>query len=499
MTPYEKLHQHFARLNDLYHVGAVAQWDEAAMMPAGGGDARGQALATLDGVTHQMLTDPRIGEWLAAADSATLEPWQAANLREMQRNYRDATCLPESLVERRTLANSRCEQAWRVHRAENNWQAMAPLLEDVVALAREEAAARAAVNGMSLYDSLLDSYEPGMTCAQLDPLFAELKAFLPGLLDATIERQQQQPAQLPEGPFTIEEQRALGLAMMRTLGFDFEHGRLDVSHHPFCGGVPSDVRITTRYNTEGFTQALMGVIHETGHALYEQGLPAEWQSQPVGQALSTAGHESQSLLMEMQACRSQEFLHYLTPHLQGSFAAAQPRAAAWQEDNLYRLFTHVKRGYIRVDADEVSYPLHVILRYEIERQLIEGELEVAGIPEAWDARMQSYLGLSTAGNYRDGCLQDVHWPAGLFGYFPTYTLGAMSAAQLFAAARQALPDMLAQLAEGNFCALLGWLREHVHSQGKFLDYNALMQRATGETLQSSYFRAHLEARYLGKS
>jgi len=472
MTPYEKLHQHFARLNDLYHVGAVAQWDEAAMMPVGGGAARGQALATLDGVTHQMLTDPRIAEWLAAATDETLPPWQAANLREMQRSYRDATCLPESLVERRTLANSRCEQAWRVHRGENNWQAIAPLLEDVVALAREEAAARAAVSGMSLYDSLLD---------------------------ATIEQQQQQPAQPPEGPFTIDEQRALGLAMMRTLGFDFEHGRLDVSHHPFCGGVPSDVRITTRYNTEGFTQALMGVIHETGHALYEQGLPAEWQSQPVGQALSTAVHESQSLLMEMQACRSPEFLHYLTPHLQRSFAAAQPRAAAWQEDNLYRLFTHVKRGYIRVDADEVSYPLHVILRYEIERQLIEGELEVSGIPEAWDARMQSYLGLSTAGNYRDGCLQDVHWPAGLFGYFPTYTLGAMSAAQLFAAARQALPDMPAQLAEGNFCALLGWLREHVHSQGKFLDYNALMQRATGETLQSSYFRAHLEARYLGEN
>ena len=233
MTPYDKLHKHFARLNDLYHVGAIAQWDEAAMMPTGGGDARGQALATLDGITHQMLTDPQLGEWLAAAETATLAPWQAANLREMHRSYRDATCVPESLVERRALANSRCEQAWRVHRAENNWQAMAPLLEEVVALAREEAAARSAVNGMSLYGSLVDSYEPGMTCAQLDPLFAELKAFLPGLLDAVIEKQARHPAVLPEGPFPIEEQRALGLEMMRTLGFDFEHGRLDVSHHPF--------------------------------------------------------------------------------------------------------------------------------------------------------------------------------------------------------------------------------------------------------------------------
>ena len=496
MTPYDKLHKHFARLNDLYHVGAIAQWDEAAMMPTGGGDARGQALATLDGITHQMLTDPQLGEWLAAAETATLAPWQAANLREMHRSYRDATCVPESLVERRALANSRCEQAWRVHRAENNWQAMAPLLEEVVALAREEAAARSAVNGMSLYGSLVDSYEPGMTCAQLDPLFAELKAFLPGLLDAVIEKQARHPAVLPEGPFPIEEQRALGLEMMRTLGFDFEHGRLDVSHHPFCGSVPSDVRITTRYETEGFTQALMGVIHETGHALYEQGLPAQWRSQPVGQALSTAMHESQSLLMEMQACRSREFLHFLTPHLQRCFSTASAGSTTWQEDNLYRLFTRVNRGYIRVYADEVSYPLHVILRYEIERELIEGTLDVAGIPDAWDTRMQAYLGLSTAGNYRDGCLQDVHWPAGLFGYFPTYTLGAMSAAQLFAAARRSLPELPAQLAEGNFCALLGWLREQVHSQGKFLDYNALMQQATGSPLQSSWFRAHLEARYL---
>lgn len=496
MTSYNQLHTHFARLNDLYHVGAVAQWDEAAMMPIGGGETRGQALATLDGITHGMLTDSRIGAWAAAAQGESLSTWQQANLREMQRSYHNATCVPADLVERSTLATSRCEQAWRQYRPENNWQAMVPLLENVVALAREEARARSAVTGMALYDTLLDSYEPGMTCAQLDPLFNELKEFLPGLLDEVIERQAQHPPLLPEGPFAIEEQRQVGLEMMRTLGFNFEHGRLDVSHHPFCGGVPSDVRITTRYSNDGFVASLMGVIHETGHALYEQGLPAAWQAQPVGQALSTAVHESQSLIMEMQACRSREFLHFLTPHLQRGFTAAQPQSPAWQEENLYRLFTRVQRGFIRVDADEVSYPLHVILRYEIERELIEGTLEVAGIPEAWDMRMQAYLGLSTAGNYRDGCLQDVHWPAGLFGYFPTYTLGAMTAAQLFAAAKRTAPAVPAQLAEGNFSTLLGWLREHVHGQGKFLDYTALMQRATGEALKSSHFRAHLRARYL---
>ncbi len=498
MHHYQQLQRHFARLSDLAHVQAIAGWDEAAMMPAGGGEARGQALATLEVVMHGMLTDPRVGEWIEGASDEQLDTWQRANLREMARSYRESTCMPEALVERKKLATSRCEQAWRRYRAENNWQAMAPLLQEVVTLAREEAAVRAEATGLSLYDALFDTYEPGMTCAKVDQLFADLKGFLPGLLDEVLERQAAEPLLVPEGSFSIEEQRQLGLEIMRTLGFDFEQGRLDVSHHPFCGGVPSDVRITTRYRTDDFVAALMGVIHETGHALYEQGLPVEWRQQPVGQALSMAMHESQSLLMEMQACRSQEFLHYLTPHLQKAFAMADPALRAWSEANLHRLYTRVQRGYIRVDADEVSYPLHVILRYELERDLIEGRMEVTEIPEAWDQRMQQYLGLSTAGNYSDGCLQDVHWPAGLFGYFPTYTLGAMTAAQLFATARRDIPELPQQLAGGHFGALLGWLRDRVHGQGKLLDYDGLMTRATGSALQARYFREHLEQRYLGR-
>lgn len=497
MNHYEQLQQHFVRLNDLAHVQAIAGWDEAAMMPTGGGEARGQALATLDVIMHGMVTDPRVGDWIEGASEEPLDPWQSANLREIARSYRQSTCMPADLVERQKLVTSRSEQAWRRYRAENNWQAMAPLLQEVVTLAREEAAVRANATGLSRYDALLDTYEPGMTCARVDPLFADLKGFLPGLLDEVLARQAAEPLLQPEGSFSIEEQRQLGLEIMRTLGFDFEHGRLDVSHHPFCGGVPSDVRITTRYRTDDFVGALMGVIHETGHALYEQGLPANWRQQPVGQALSMAMHESQSLLMEMQACRSREFLHYLTPHLQQAFAAADPSLPAWGEDNLYRLYTRVKRGYIRVDADEASYPLHVILRYEIERDLMEGRMEVTEIPEAWDQRMQQYLGLSTAGNYSDGCLQDVHWPAGLFGYFPTYTLGAMTAAQLFASARRDIPELLQQIASGNFCALLGWLRDSVHGQGKLLDYDGLMTQATGSSLQAQYFRDHLQQRYLG--
>lgn len=496
MSNYQKLHQHFARINDLHHVQAVAQWDEAAMMPAGGGEARGQALATLEVLIHGMVTEPGVADWMAGAAQESLAPWQQANVREIARLYRDATCMPADLVEQQTLATSRSEQAWRRFRAENNWQAMAPLLTEVVNLSRQEADVRAAASGLSRYDALLDTYEPDMTTARLDPLFAELKAFLPGLLDEILAQQEARPLLVPGGHFPIESQRLFGLEVMRTMGFDFDHGRLDISHHPFCGGVPADVRITTRYEANNFVPALMGVIHETGHALYEQGLPADWRDQPVGQALSSGMHESQSLLMEMQACRTREFIHYLTPKIQQAFAGGDATGPAWSEHNLHQLYTRVNRGYIRVDADEVTYPLHVILRYELERDLIEGRMEVRHIPDAWHERMQRYLGLSTEGNYRDGCLQDVHWPAGLFGYFPTYTLGAVTAAQLFSAAREQIPGLMNRIASGDFSALVTWLRTHVHQQGKFLGFDGLLTEATGSALDASYFHNHLRSRYL---
>ena len=293
----------------------------------------------------------------------------------------------------------------------------------------------------------------------------------------------------------MEKQRALGVEVMTAMGFDFAHGRLDISHHPFCGGVPEDVRITTRYNTDNFVQSLMGVIHETGHAMYEQGLPAGWRNQPVGAALSSGTHESQSLLMEMQACRTREFLQFLAPRAQRIFLGNESNDPAWGVDNLHRLYTRVERSYIRVDADEVTYPLHVILRYELEKQLIDGSLKVRDLPAAWDAKMREYLDVSTAGNFTDGCLQDVHWPAGLFGYFPTYTLGAMTAAQLFFAANAEIEGVPQAISQGQFASLLGWLREHVHGKGSFLAYDDLMREATGSTLDASYFKNHLLQRY----
>ena len=496
MSAYSELHQHFARIGDLSHAAAIVSWDEAAMMPKGGGKARGRAMATLGVTVHGMTADPKVADWLDAASAQNdLSDWQRANIREMRRVFELATCISPDLVEARSLATARCEQAWRQCRSENDWATMAPMLDEVIRIAREEAAARSAATGLGLYDAMLDTYEPGMRASRVEVLFDELKAFLPRFAREVIERQALNPPTPLLGPFPVDKQRDLGIAMMQALGFDFDHGRLDISHHPFCGGVPDDVRITTRYDEATFASSLMAVLHETGHAMYEQGLPAEWRGQPVGEALSMATHESHSLLMELPACRTAEFVSYMAPIAQRTFLGHEVDDLAWSSRNLLALCTRVEMGHIRVDADEVTYPLHVILRFEIERDLVEGRLEVRDLPEAWDEKMMAYLSLDTRGNYTDGCLQDVHWPAGLVGYFPTYSLGAMTAAQLFAAAGKALGDVLADIGRGDFSRLLGWLRDHVHGQGSKLGYDELLQRATGSELDAGYFRKHLEARY----
>ncbi|HBT4794851.1 TPA: carboxypeptidase M32 [Klebsiella quasipneumoniae subsp. similipneumoniae] len=491
-TPYQQLTRTFQRLSRFSHLSAIAGWDMFAMMPPGGSAARSEALAELGVLQHQILTDKKVGQWLQAARQQDLNDLEQANLREMQRQYDQAALLPESLVEAKSLAGSRCEHAWRSQRPANDWTGFAENLREVVRLSREEAQIRADARGGSRYDALLDIFEPDMTSARLDSLFADLKSWLPSLLRQAVDKQATRTLIAPQGPFPIPEQRELGLQAMRILGFDFDGGRLDISAHPFCGGAPQDVRITTRYNENDLLSALFGVIHETGHARYEQNLPRPWVDQPVGLARSTAIHESQSLFFEMQLGRSERFLNRLLPAVRERFGDRP----AFSEENFVAWNQRVKPGFIRVDADEVSYPAHVILRYEIERALIDGEIEVEDIPSLWDEKMQHWLGLSTTGNYRDGCMQDIHWTDGGFGYFPSYTLGAMYAAQLMAAARRALPTLDRDIAEGDFSALFDWLRQNIWQHGSRFTTSQLIQQATGEDLNSRYFRDHLTARYL---
>ena len=489
---YQELSRTFQRLARFGHLGAIASVDMQTTMPSGGSQARGEAMAELSVFMHELLTDKRLGGLFDAAGQESLNDVEQANLGEMQRAWRQATLLPASLVEAKSLAGSRCEHAWRSQRPANDWQGFSANLKEVVKLSREEAQLRADALGVSRYDALLDVFEPGMTSAQLDSTFGDLKSWLPDLLQKAVARQQATPIAQPVGPFAIESQKQLGLSVMATLGFDFNHGRLDVSAHPFCGGVPEDVRITTRYNENDFLSALMGVIHETGHARYEQNLPQQWRGQPVALARSTAMHESQSLFMEMQLGRSHAFLQHIHPQV----VALMGDQPALERNNFIRLTQRVKPGFIRVDADELSYPAHVILRYEIERALIEGEIEVEDIPALWDEKMQQSLGIDTSGNYRDGCMQDIHWTDGAFGYFPTYTLGAMYAAQLFQAVKRAIPQVDEFIQQGELQPVFDWLQQNIWQHGSRFPTQQLLINATGEALNPHYFRQHLEQRYL---
>lgn len=498
-TEYERLQGHFRRVGQLDEVQAIVEWDQAVNMPAGAGQSRAESMANLASLRHELLTQAWLPDVIEKAlEEPDLGFWELANVTEMQRACRRARAVPNQLVEESAKADKTSEQAWRRYRAENNFADFAPFLERVVELKREVAQALADALGCSPYDALLDTYEPGASAERIDATFAELKAFLPEFTDQVIEYQRASPAHQPQGPFVVEQQRQLADRMMRATGFEMTSGRLDVSHHPFCGGVPRDVRITTRYDEADFTSSLMGVLHEAGHGKYEQGLPHHWEHQPVGVARGMLIHESQSLLQEMQVCRSQPFLKFAVSHFREAFeeqAAAQPEA--FTLENLHRLYTRVERSLIRVDADEVTYPAHVILRYELERDMLRGSLAVKELPDAWDAQMQSLLSLSTSGNDRDGCLQDVHWPCGAFGYFPLYTLGAVAAAQLFERASQELSNLSEQIARGEFDELNSWLGEKVWSRASSVSTEQLLVDATQRPLDPACFIRHLKRRYLG--
>jgi carboxypeptidase Taq len=492
MTAYRELEQRFQRLGAIEQAISVLHWDTAAIMPGGGAAARAEQLATLRLIAHQHLIAPEIDGLLAEAETDDLGQWQRANLREMRRRWLHATAVPGALVEAESRACSECEAVWRRGRLENDFAAVLPGLERILHIEREIAVVKAERLGTSPYEALLDQYEPGASVAEIDRLFDEIGGFLPDLIESALNRQAAVPSAPPCGPFPIETQRRLAMRLMERIGFDFAHGRLDISAHPFCGGTPDDVRITTRYNENDFARALMGVLHETGHALYQRGLPAEWRLQPVGRARGMAMHESQSLLLEMQVCRSRAFLAYAAPIIREAFGGHGPE---WEVNALYRRQIRVRRGFIRVDADEVTYPAHVILRYRLERAMLAGDLDPADLPCAWAAAMREMLGVAPD-NDREGCLQDIHWYDGNWGYFPTYTLGALIAAQLFEAARRDVPGLLQAIAEGAFAPLLGWARERVHSKGSLMSTAELVEAATGRPLGTASFERHLRDRYL---
>jgi carboxypeptidase Taq len=492
---YDRLLRRFERIATIDECASMLNWDASAMMPQGGAAARGDQLAVLAGLSHAQMTAPEVADDLAAAEGlpADSDPWAAANLRLMRRAHTRATAMPADLVEAQARANSKCETVWREAKSAANFNLVRPHLAEVVNLVRKQASALAPALGLSPYDALMDGYQRGTRAAEVASIFGTYERFLTENLPLVEERQAKQQAPVkPPGPFPIPVQETLCRRISTRIGLDFDHARLDRSAHPFTGGTPSDVRITTRYDADDFSQSIMAVIHETGHAMYERGLPQGYARKPVGTAAGMAVHESQSLIVEMIACRNDEYIDWLGRALHGAFGG-DPKP--YQVENLGRLWRHVERGLIRTEADEMTYPAHVIMRFRLENAMVSGNLAVADLPGAWNGAMKDMLGITPPDDAK-GCLQDIHWYDGAFGYFPCYTLGAMAAAQLMVVAVQQTQGMKTAMGLGDLSPLMNWLHVNVHAHANLLGFNELLKEATGKPLDPADFQAHLRERYL---
>jgi carboxypeptidase Taq len=493
-SPYKQLEQEFRRLHAFRGALSLLRWDAAVMMPRGSADVRGEQLAALETEHHALLTAPRITRLLdrAQANTQGLADWQVANLREMRRQRDHAIATPVSLISRLTRAAARAEARWLEARRQGRFDLFAPHLAEVVQLVRDKAALLGQALNLAPYDALVDEFSPGLTTADIDAMFKALSRRLPAMIRESIAVQELQPLLPLTGKFPQAKQRALIVEIMKTVGFPFDRGRLDESEHPFTEGVPGDIRVTTRIDPDDIFSGILGALHETGHAMYDLGLPQDWRDQPVGRDRGMALEESQSLLIEMIICRSRPFVRYVQPLLMRHFGVSGPE---WDVENIYGHLTRVRRGLIRVDADELTYPLHIMLRYELEKQLLSGELAVKDLPEAWNAGMEQRLGIRPP-NDVEGCLQDIHWAVGSFGYFPSYALGAVIAAQLYESMRAEVPAFDEQLARGEFSGLFGWLRAHVHGIGAKVPVQDLLVGATGKPLSATSFIRYVEAKYL---
>jgi carboxypeptidase Taq len=487
---YAELIRRVKDYNLLASCGAVLGWDERTYMPHEGSAHRAEQMALVARLTHEMATAPRVGELLAAVEGGPLDEDAAANVREIRRAYDRAVKLPPELVEELARTTTRAQQVWQEARAANNFAAFRPWLEKIVALKRREADAIG--YGASPYDALLDEYEPGATAAEITQVFAALRDDLVPLVQAVLGSGKKAPHDILEREYPVEAQRAFGEAAAKAIGFDFAAGRLDVTTHPFCSGIgPGDCRITTRYNPRHFNESFFGVLHEAGHGIYEQGLAAEQFGTPLGSACSLGIHESQSRLWENQVGRGGPFWEHFFPRAQQAFPAALGDVSL---DRWLFAINDVRPSFIRVEADEATYNMHIILRFELEQALLAGDLKPADAPSAWNEKFQQFFGL-TPPTDAQGCLQDIHWSMGGLGYFPTYTLGNLYAAQLMEAARRDLGDPDDDFRKGEFGRLKAWLNEKVHRPGQRWRPGELCRRVTGRPLSHKPLIAYLRGKY----
>ena len=495
LPAYDQMLETSREIRLLGSIDSLLGWDQETMMPKGGAEYRARQLALLARLRHEQFTSQRMGELIAECESefnTDEDTMEAANIRHLRHDYDRMVKLPGSLVEEIASTASQAQRVWMEAREKNDFEGFRPMLEKTVELCRRKAECFGWAEGGEPWDALAEDYEPGCTAAGVaevfDPLRARLRTLVSEIREATVKPD----SRLDEIPLSRDEQMAFCRFVCEQLGFDFNRGRLDVSTHPFCGGSHcDDVRMTTRFHECMLTDALGSTMHEAGHGIYEQGLKFEYVGTPMGNSVSLGIHESQSRMWENQVGRSVAFWEWCAPKLEQFFGEAvrgiSPQIA-------YETINRVQTGLIRVEADEATYNMHIMIRFELERALLNGDLQVGDLPGEWNRMYKEYLGVDVPDDRR-GCLQDIHWSMGALGYFPTYTLGNLYCAQFFEAAQAAMPGLDDDFRNGRFDRLRTWLNEQIHQHGERYSPEELCRRVTGKELSSEPLMRHLEGKY----
>ncbi len=498
IDPFARIVHRFATAGKLQAAGAMLNWDAQTHMPPGGAWARGEQMAAITEVSADLVGSEAAAAELAEAEALAnkLEPDDRSDLAEMRREHIHASAAPKELLAARSRVAQTLQAVWTRAKPENDWKSFAPGFAELLTITREIAHAKAEALGTTPYGALIDAYDPGVGEALIDPIFAELAAVLPDLIAEVRERQAGWPDPIPFGEIPVERQAALSHRLALAVGHDPDRFRIDAAPHPFSvPHSPGDVRFTTRYDTHQVKFSINATLHEAGHAMYEANLPRAFAFRPGGMARGMTAHESQSLSLEKMAGRSREFLTWLAPRMAEEFGGDPAR---WSVSNVLNAWRRLDEGFIRVEADELSYPLHVILRYRLEQALIAGDLQPADAPGAWDDLFQKLLGRRPP-DLAHGCLQDIHWAAGLMGYFPNYAMGSMLAAQLFERATADDAEILPALGQGDFTPYFAWVRPRVHERASLVSFADLVETATGAPLRADAFKRHVRRRYLEES
>ncbi|CAP18203.1 Zn-dependent carboxypeptidase [Candidatus Phytoplasma mali] len=492
---YHKLEQRFEEIGHLGNILNLLSWDIACNMKNGSENSRTKEIITLNNIIRKLLISKENKNWLLEAQKEIkdLDQWQQVNLKEIALTIKNKEIISEELQNKLILATNQADLIWRKAKVNNDYELFKPYLSEVIKYTKEIAQVRAKALGLSLYDALIDLYDTGTTVQSIKKTFAVLKEKLPPLIKEILKKQQLKKHLYQQISLPIKQQKKINYQIMQTLGFDTNKGRLDESAHPFCGGTPHDVRLTTHYSADNFLNSFYATVHETGHALYEQNLPEKYKNQPVGNARGFQFHESQSLLMEKQVGKSKEFLNYLTNLLSQKFNLNDD---LFKTENLYLAANQVKPDFIRIYSDEVTYCLHIILRFEIEELLINDRLSLDELPTVWNQKMQDYLGISPK-NFTEGCLQDVHWSAGCFGYFPSYANGMIIAAMVMEKIKTIYPNIKNDFIQGEFSNLNQYLNQNFRNFGSLYSSEEMLFQLTGEKEVNPYtFLKYLEDKYL---